>query len=330
MKTRVLVLGADGYVGRRVAAALAASDWAEPIAAGRRAGKGGAPGRITLDATDRWAVRNALAEADAAVNCVAGPAPVMVAGARALREAQDARPGGPLRLVHFSSMAVYGSAEGPVDEGHLLNGDLGPYAAAKASAEQLLTGREEVATLRPGCIYGPGSPQWSVRIARLLRAGRIGDLGVAGDGCSNLVYIDDVVAAVLAALRAGAAGGRAYNLAMDGAPSWNDYFAAYARALGAVPLRRIGRRRLMLETSLLAPALKIAGIAGRRIGMADLPPPIPPSLARLWSQDIRLLSQRARDELGLSWTPLETGLRETALAAAMAAGRGPGQPGKGG
>ena len=37
MKQRILVLGANGYVGRRVVAALAASDWAEPVAGVRRA-----------------------------------------------------------------------------------------------------------------------------------------------------------------------------------------------------------------------------------------------------------------------------------------------------
>lgn len=321
MKIRVLVLGANGYVGQRVVAALAATDWAEPIAAARRAADPGQTGRfLMLDAADAWAVRSAIAEADAAVNCVAGPAPVMVQGARALRDAQAARPGGPLRLVHFSSMAAYGSTEGRIDERHLLNGDLGPYAAAKASTEQLLTGAFDTVTLRPGCIYGPGSAQWSVRIARLLRTGRIGDLGEAGDGWSNLVYIDDVVAAVLAALRTRAAGGRAYNLAMADAPSWNDYFTAYARALGAVPVRRIGRRRLQLETRFAAPLLKLAEIAGRRAGLRGLPPPIPPSLARLWRQDIRLSGERAQTELGLQWTPLADGLRATALSLA-AAGR---------
>ena len=56
--------------------------------------------------------------------------------------------------------------------------------------------------LRPTCVFGPGSTQWTTRIARLLKARRIGDLGSAGDGGCNLAFIDDVVAAVLAALDA--------------------------------------------------------------------------------------------------------------------------------
>lgn len=305
MKQRILVLGANGYVGRRVMAQLAASDWAEPVAGVRRARGQGR--EIVLDATDAASVARALGEADAAVNCVAGPAETMTAGARALASALDAKPA---PLVHFSSMAVYGPAQGDIGEDHPLAQGMEGYAGAKVEAERLLSSRPAVVTLRPGCIYGPHSPQWSLRIASLLRARRIGDLGAAGDGCSNLVYIDDVVAAVLAGLRAQAG---VYNLAMAQAPDWNAYFLAYARALGAVPLKRIGERRLKVETHLLAPALKIAEIGLGRMGLR-VPPPIPPSLARLWRQPIRLLSERAERELGLRWTPLQEGLAATVAA----------------
>ncbi|OZI30201.1 capsular biosynthesis protein [Bordetella genomosp. 10] len=319
MKQRILVLGGNGYVGRRVIAALAASDWAEPVAGVRRARASDARVRqVLLDATDAAAVTSALGEVDAVVNCVAGSADSMVGGARALSAALEKRGGAAPRVVHFSSMAVYGPARGDVTESQAMATGMGGYAGAKVETERLLAGREAVVTLRPGCIYGPGSPQWSLRIASLLRAHRIGDLGAAGDGCSNLVYVDDVVAAVLAALRAPAqmtASGPVYNLAMAHAPDWNRYFLEYARVLGAVPLRRIGARRLKIETHLLAPALKIAEIGLRRVGIR-VPPPIPPSLLRLWRQDIRLVSTRAENELGLAWTALAHG-----VAASVPGGR---------
>lgn len=308
MKQRILVLGANGYVGRRVVSALAASDWADPVASVRRARQQGR--EIVLDATDPAAVTRALGEVDAVVNCVAGSPDAMTAGARALATALDAREA---RLVHFSSMAVYGAARGDIGEDHPVAANLQGYAGAKVEAERLLAARETVVTLRPGCIYGPDSPQWSLRIADLLRAHRIGDLGAAGDGCSNLVYIDDVVAAVLAGLRTPTAAA-AYNLAMAEAPDWNGYFLAYARALDAVPVKRIGPRRLKIETHLLAPVLKIAEIGLRRVGLR-LPPPIPPSLARLWRQPIRLVSTRAEQQLGLRWTSLQQGLAATVAAA---------------
>ena len=137
--------------------------------------------------------------------------------------------------------------------------------------------------------------------------------GRRGDGCSNLVYVADVAAAAVAALRTPAAAGRAYNLAMAGAPSWNDYFLEFARALGAVPIARLSEKRLKIEGKVLAPPLKIAEILAGKAGLARLvPPPIPPSLIRLWRQEIRLSSARAEQELGIAWRPLGAGLAETA------------------
>lgn len=306
MKARILVTGATGFVGRRIVQALAASDWAEPVAASRHAGKG----LRQIDPLDAGSLGAALADADGLVNGMAGEPAAIVANARALRAALDAR-ATPMPVVHFSSMAVYGAATGRVDENAALDA-VSPYGLAKTEAEQWLAPLQSVTILRPGCIYGRGSPQWSVRIAHLLRTRRLGDLGAAGDGCSNLVHIDDVVCAVLAALRTPSAGGRAYNLAMADAPRWNEYFVAYARALGATPVGRIGARRLKFETRVLAPALKIAEIAARKLGVRNLPPPLPPSLARLWQQDIRLDARRAEQMFGLAWTPWRAALQAEA------------------
>jgi 2-alkyl-3-oxoalkanoate reductase len=309
MKTRILVLGATGYVGRHLVKALAHTDWAEPVAASRREGSG----VRRVDAADCASLAAALGDVDALVNCVAGAPDAIVANARALRAALDAR-GAPLPVVHFSSMAVYGAAEGRIDEEATLDA-VSPYGRAKAEAEQLLAPLPALTILRPGCIYGGGSPQWSVRIAQLLRARRLGDLGAAGDGYSNLVHIDDVVRAALAVLLAPPTlpalptGSRAYNLAMADAPRWNEYFVAYARVLGATPVERISARRLAFETKVLAPALKIAEIAGRKLGGVKMSPPLPPSLARLWQQDIRLDARRAEETFGMAWTPWREALR---------------------
>ena len=316
MKTKVLVLGANGYVGQAVIRALQASTWAQPVAGVRGASRLGDIESRKLDATDASALGNALKDVGAVVNCVAGSPAVMVAGAQALKQALAPLGAAAPRLVHFSSMAIYGGATGVVEESTPAGTGLGGYAEAKAQTETILAGLPNVVMLRPGCIYGPSSPQWSERIALLLADRRIGDLGAAGDGCSNLVYIDDVVEAVLQSIQRADVGGCVFNLAMAQAPSWNDYFIAFARRLGKVPVARIGGRRLKVETKMLGPALKIMEIgAGRlRFDTRRLPPPIPPSLLRLWGQDIRLSSVQAQQRLGLAWTPLETGIGRTADA----------------
>lgn len=313
MSRRVLVLGAGGFIGRRVVAALTAEPWATPVAALHRAPVAqGQVEVVQLDAADPVALQWALRDIDAVVNCVAGSARTIRATARALFAEAAQAPTRP-RVVHLSTMAVYGAAVGRVDEATALAGD-GAYAVAKIEAERCAAGWDDVVTLRPGCVYGPGSVQWSERIARLLRARRVGDLGAAGDGACNLVYVDDVVAAILAALRRPRLSGQVFNLGSPQPPTWNEYFLGFGRALGAVPIRRIPARRLALETRLWAPPLRVAEIAARmaRFGTARIPPPIPPSLLRLWGQDLRLDVRKAEDLLGLTWTPVDAGLRATA------------------
>lgn len=310
MSTRIVVLGADGFIGRRVVAALAASGWATPVVAGRRAAdRNGAVERLQLDATDASALQGAFADAAGVVNCVAGDARTIVATAKALFDAAAAT--GPV-VVDFSSMAVYGSAIGTVDEDAPLNGDTGPYAAAKIEAERIARGYARSVSLRPGIVYGPGSTQWSERIARWLIAGRVGDLGAGGDGYCNLVHVDDVARAAVRALRLVDAQGRAYNLGLPDPPTWNDYFVAYSKALGAVPVKRITGRQMKLE-KLAAIPLKVAEIAAGKAKLKlPLPPPIPPSLPGVWRQEIKLDVRRAERELGLVWTPLEVGLAAAA------------------
>jgi nucleoside-diphosphate-sugar epimerase len=270
---RVLVLGANGFVGRHLVRALAESGWATPVAAGRS----------EVEARNEAAIVGALNGVDAVVNCVAGDAESIVQNAQALFAA-TAKTGA--HAVYLSSMAVYGNATGTVDEDAPLLGNVGDYSAAKVRAEALASGR--VTIFRPGCIYGSDSPQWALRIARLLQRKRIGDLGAAGDGCSNVVHVADVAAAVLAAVRAGRAG--VFNLAMPAAPDWNEYFVRFAQAIGAVPVARIPEWRLKLETRAMAAPLKILEMAG-----LALAPPIPPSR-----------------ELGIAWTGLDAGLAEAA------------------
>jgi len=301
--TRVLVLGATGYIGRQIVTALSATDWATPISAARRGAD------ITLDATVAPALAKAAENVDVIINALNGSHDAMVANADALRFVLSQR--SDLRLIHFSSMAAYGSAHGRIEEACPLLGDLGPYSRAKAKAEQLLHDQaSQVAILRPGCVYGNGSPQWSTRIASLLRAHRLGDLGSIGDGCSNLVHVTDILQALHTILQSGNHYGEAYNLAIPNAPTWNEYFIAYAHALSATPISRISARQLTLETKILAPAFRLTEIACRKLKLkADwVPASISPSLLQLWKQDIELSSDKATRELALSWAPWKTAM----------------------
>jgi nucleoside-diphosphate-sugar epimerase len=335
---KVLVLGATGYIGQRLMKRLAASGWTDATGAARHVahltGQAKETRWLALDSRDPAALRAALQGQDAVVNCVAGDADSIAQGARALTEAALAC-SLPPRWVHLSTMSVYGAATGRVNETTPLDDRLGWYGRAKCAAEDEVQAyvslgatrpgaRDKGASavmLRPGCVYGPGSELWVGRVGRWLQAHRLGDLGTAGDGFSNLVHVDDVCSAVLAALRLPIAGGAtsapAFNLTAPDSPRWNRYFIDLALAIDATPVRRL-KLQPRLDAWLAGPPLKLAQIAwGKVLGkrafmLAHLPDPLPPGLLRLWQQQLWLDGSAAERELGLKYTPYPVGLAESA------------------
>jgi len=311
---KVLVLGIEEFIGQRVAVALSRCGWAQPFGDPAGIQAAGLEGVIPLSGTSAGSASMvaALDCIDAVVNCVSSsPRAVGDTAQRLFTAARQS--GTPPLVVHISSMAVYGAVEGSVDEDTGLTGELGPYAQAKVAAEGLANSYPRRIILRPGCEYGPGGELWSGRVARFLVAGRLGDLGAAGDGICNLVHVDDLASAVLLGLDNPAAVGGTFNLAVSDPPTWNEYFLRFAIALGAVPVRRISRRALALETKVLAPPLKILELALKKSGAgAAVPAPLPPSFLRLACQEIRLDCSRAGDTLQWNCRPLDQGLAETA------------------
>jgi nucleoside-diphosphate-sugar epimerase len=299
LRKPVLVLGASGFIGARVVAALSVSPTYRPVAASRRPG----PGGVALDATDPGAMRAALHGMDRVVNCIAGSPKTMVGATRALCDAARTAPPG--RIVHLSSMAVYGAATGWVREDHPGVAPISGYGQAKAGSEaiirQYVRNGGDAAILRPTCVFGPGSTQWTTRLARLLQAGRIGDLGRAGDGCCNLAFIDDVVAAIVRAMDAPGVTGRTFNVSSSAELTWNEFLVRFARALGATPVKRISPRMLKVETNLLAPMRKIAGKALH----SPATEAVTPSLGALFAQDIRIDSRAAVAALSMPQTPVD-------------------------
>jgi|tagenome__1003787_1003787.scaffolds.fasta_scaffold20926772_2 nucleoside-diphosphate-sugar epimerase len=297
----VLILGASGFIGARLVAALSAGTAYQPIAASRHPGRHPGADGIALDATDPSAMQAALRGVGRVVNCIAGSDSAMVRSTQALCDAARVAPPG--RVVHLSSMAVYGAATGAVQEDHPVVRPISGYGRAKAESERIIQkyvhdGGDAV-ILRPTCVFGPGSSQWTTRLARLLEARRIGDLGPAGDGCCNLAFIDDAVTAIIHALDAPEAAGRTFNISSTAALTWNEFLVRFARALGATPVKRVPSRMLKLEVKVLAPLCKIAGKAVH----APWTEAITPSLAALWAQDIHIDSSAAVAALSMPQTP---------------------------
>ena len=315
---KILILGGSGYIGSRLCAALAATGWAVPVSGSARRATPGVEWR-RVDTRQPESLAQALRGMDAVVNCVAGDAASIAQGALALARASlDADCP---RIVHLSSMSVYGTQEGQLLEHAALDPKMGWYARAKCEAEQHMATFAHAGgmavVLRPGCVWGPGSQLWVGRIGRWLRTGRLGDLGIAGDGWSNLVHVDDVCSAVIAALRLPVPTGqvRTYNLAAPDSPRWNEYFVDLALAIGAVPVRRISPLQLRADAYLFGPLFKAAQTALARAGRIGhlVPDPMSPGLVALWDRHLHLDSRLAERELDLQWTAYGTALRQSAL-----------------
>ncbi|WP_029148996.1 NAD(P)-dependent oxidoreductase [Methylophilus sp. 5] len=301
---KVLILGATGHVGSRLHTHLQHANIAS-IAASRGRMRSNVANHVILDSMNLAELTKQLQNVDAVVNCVAGSKDSIGAGAQILTQAALAA--GKPTIVHLSTMSVYGASEGVITETSPFDPDYNWYAAAKCEAESHMQAYAQaggkVVVLRPGCIHGPGSMQWVERIANLLKAFRLGDLGSAGDGWSNLVHVDDVVKAIHLGLEMPLAAGdiQHFNLAAPDSPRWNQYFIDLAQAIDATPVKRIHPLQLKLDSKAFSPAVKISQkllSKAKQGGLANrLPEPLPPSLVRLFKQHIFLDAQKASANL---------------------------------
>lgn len=221
----VLVTGATGFVGGRVARRLRA-EGRDVVALVRTPDP--ALGELGVDQReialqDLEAIRDAAADADAIVHAAATAAPddaheVNVSGTRAVAGAALLAD---RRLVHVSTTSVYDLTRAGddelVDESHPLvgrDGEAPPvsssgsaYATTKAHAEEeviraVRNGLVGV-VLRPPAVLGAGrTSTWGTRVPRRIRDGE--GPAIAGDSTFGYVHVEDLVDTILAALDADA------------------------------------------------------------------------------------------------------------------------------
>lgn len=239
----VLITGAAGFIGAALAKALVAAGC--EVRAGVRTSQArhGRAVRCDLDRPDEIAA--AMAGVDLVVHAAYGAVPAMTSQCNALLEAMAGAGVG--RLIHLSSIAVYGDATGAIDEDFAGSATHDAYGAAKTACEAAIRAfvaePERVALiLRPGIVYGAGSPFWIDKLAERIRCGALGRFGDAGEGIAALIHVDDLVAMVVAAVaRLTGPAQSASRLTILNAigpetPSWNAYFTALADRLG-LPLQ---------------------------------------------------------------------------------------------
>lgn len=232
---RVLITGAGGFVGSRVANRLAGVGHEVRALLRSTTLRSRLPpegiGIVEGDLTDDEAISAAVRGADAIVHCAAltsdwGPASEFhssnVEGVRVLVEAARRSPN-IRRFVHISTTDVYGYPSSPGDERTLLR-DVGlPYNSTKIAGERIVFAAIDqglpAVILRPATIYGAGGAAVLISMVEALRSSSMVHID-GGRADAGLIHVDDVVAAVELCLDAGHVVGRAFNLVNPEAVSW--------------------------------------------------------------------------------------------------------------
>jgi dihydroflavonol-4-reductase len=314
---RALVTGATGKIGNAVAHRLAERG-DEVVALVRDPAKAREvlPAGVELakgDVTDAASIRAAAEGADAAFNCMgifeqwladAGVFDrINAEGARnVIAAARDAGAG---RAVHTSTFDVFhAETGGTVREDGVAGYPKGThYERSKQRAEELVLAEAgdalEVVIVNPASVYGPG-PLQQTGLDGAFRDAIRKRLPAVPPGGMTLAYVDDVAEGHLAAFERGRSGER-YILA-DGYAPLTEMLRAAVDEAGR------GRVPFTLPTG-VARAVATAGEGVSRV--IRRPPLVGRGQLHFLLWQARADSTKARDELGVDFTPWDEGIRKT-------------------
>ena len=244
-----LITGATGFIGGHLARRLQTAEGVQVRALVRSPQKAAPLEALGVeivpgDITDPEAVREAMRGAQIVYHAAAWADEqgdrdavwaVNVGGTQHTLDAALAE--GVERFIHLSSCAVYGSLQQlDIDETTPPRMTGRVYHDSKVAAEELVFAAHREHGLpavvpRPSQVYGPGSPQFTIRVIQAVKAGKI-ILVDGGKHHFKPVYIDNLIDALILCAQVDAAVGEALNIT-DGEPvPWRDFFAAYGRMAG--------------------------------------------------------------------------------------------------
>jgi nucleoside-diphosphate-sugar epimerase len=313
---RALVTGATGLLGYHILRRLREAGWrvralARSVERARHLEQRGAT-VLQGDLLDTESVKRAASGTDVVFHSAAviatrgGWETFMRANVVGTRNTLAAAQAAGARLVHVSSVAVYGSETMHPRDGGLVSEDaaFSPlsdreyYARSKREAEQMVMdacarGQVWACALRPDVMYGIHDRQFVPRAARALMSPIVPLVG-DGQAVLRVVYAGNVADAALLAATSDTALARVYNVT-------NDYDVRYLEfmRLACAGLRRQPRMVRIPEPAARA-AMSVLEKAALRFMSARVPIPARRSLDFL-TMDNPYSSARARNELG--WTP---------------------------
>jgi len=289
-QNRVFLTGATGFVGARLAECLTAAYGLEVHALVRRIGTVGTARLARLpgvrmfygDICDRDAVMSAANGCHRIIHCATGTSgtsleqeEATVDGTRNVLDAAVTL--GAERVVYFSSCSVHDPMQSGkvIRETSPLNGTP-TYARMKILAEGVVEEFRrkhalQVVVLRPTCVWGPFSRNWTVSIAEMVQK-QMAFLPLRGNGSANAVFIDNLIDAVYLAMIRDDAVGQTFLINDDEPRTWGELYGGYARFLGVPLALQYPGVREMLRVSLENSALVLRSIAAgeQQLGVSAL------------------------------------------------------------
>lgn len=162
-----------------------------------------------------------------------------VRGTQWLLEA--ARDAGVRRVVHYSSIAVFGTpSPARFDDGSPYGTGRDLYTRTKIEGERVAFRFAELGlaltVLRPAVVYGPRG-RWLEEPLAMIEKGKLFLLG-GGAGTCHPCYIENLVDASVLAAEHGGAAGAAFIVGDDDPISFRTYFDGIAAIAGRPPVRR--------------------------------------------------------------------------------------------
>jgi nucleoside-diphosphate-sugar epimerase len=241
----VLVTGAGGFIGGRLAECLVAGENINVRCLVRNRGRAPRLQALPIEIIEgstcsRGTVDLAVSSVDYVFHCAYDPShpEENIAGTKNLLEACSRQV--LKRLVHLSSFAVYQPfPDGKIDES-TPDGDRSiDYVDTKLRLERLVldyhaSAAVPITILQPAIVYGPFCWVWTRRPAEMLLSGEV-VLPDGGTGICNAVYVDDLIQAMLLSAINPRAVANKFIVSGPAAPTWRDFFQTIANAVNANP-----------------------------------------------------------------------------------------------